>query len=531
MGHIIKCDYGSVPASLSDAKGCLAVDVQEYATAQDMMQSTCLKLGYAHTLGFYEVGDGGEAYYTVVASPTGDEPNGMDVLQCWKYVAELIPEKFIIPEQFGAKGDATFDNSEIMQRIVDLITSLYNKTDKGNSFVVTGFGNSIYGVHQFTINELIHLKDIYFKELISTDYVIKLNHLGIDTATNSGNELFSVSIDGDYKADTLLHITYSRSYNILNCYFVNARKYGIYSSNGNIEVSNSFIYNHTPKETLDSCGLYFGGTDSKVYSCHIKNHKTGVHVRNGITYLENIHTWLTDVADDDLIGSIAFLIHGASRLLECYADTYETAVVNDNRQAMEINGMHYYENADWYNSQRTSVAPTFFKFIQSVNNIDVYPTGCQASMIRGLTYSQGDTGIQSPPQLMNITPNEWYTNTEAFIWPYELYSESMEALNPNYTGAIEPGPNISFVFSNVTRSGRNVVINGQFNWEEISKNAIVFSINDGFLRPKTRNYFGLKLTNGDNAVVQLNPNNGVFNMTFTPTSTSGSAMFALSYII
>ena len=33
---------------------CKDIDVQEYATAQDMMESTCLKVGYAHTLGFYE---------------------------------------------------------------------------------------------------------------------------------------------------------------------------------------------------------------------------------------------------------------------------------------------------------------------------------------------------------------------------------------------------------------------------------------------------------------------------------------------
>ena len=76
MGHIIKCNYGSVPASLSDSKGCLAVDVQEYATAQDMMQSTCLKLGYAHTLGYSEIGDYEDAYYRV------DTVNTQGALQC-----------------------------------------------------------------------------------------------------------------------------------------------------------------------------------------------------------------------------------------------------------------------------------------------------------------------------------------------------------------------------------------------------------------------------------------------------------------
>lgn len=75
---------------------CKDIDVQEYATAQTMMQDPCLKLGYAHTLGFYEVGDGGEAYYTV----TGDgEYNNLNILKCAKYVATLIPDNIVYPEQ------------------------------------------------------------------------------------------------------------------------------------------------------------------------------------------------------------------------------------------------------------------------------------------------------------------------------------------------------------------------------------------------------------------------------------------------
>lgn len=79
------------------------VDVQEYATAQDMMESTCIKVGYAHTLGFYEVGDGGAAYYTVGGE---GEPNGMDVLECRKgYVAELIADTTVTVEQISTELD------------------------------------------------------------------------------------------------------------------------------------------------------------------------------------------------------------------------------------------------------------------------------------------------------------------------------------------------------------------------------------------------------------------------------------------
>ena len=122
MGHLTKCEWGSVPGCLSDSKGCLAVDVQEYATAQDMMQSTCLKPGYAHTLGFYEVGDGGAAYYTV-----GDQgqPNGMDILRCAKgLVAELEVGSVTILEQLGASNA---NINEVFEHAVDIIQS--NKTN------------------------------------------------------------------------------------------------------------------------------------------------------------------------------------------------------------------------------------------------------------------------------------------------------------------------------------------------------------------------------------------------------------------
>lgn len=73
-----------------------------YNTVEDMVEDASLKPGYVQTLGFYEPGDGGAAWYHVVESPTGDEPNGMDVLQCKKYVAELMVGSCVYLEQFGS---------------------------------------------------------------------------------------------------------------------------------------------------------------------------------------------------------------------------------------------------------------------------------------------------------------------------------------------------------------------------------------------------------------------------------------------
>lgn len=105
---------------------CKDISVQEYATAQDMVGSTCIKVGYAHTLGFYEVGDGGAAYYTVGGE---GEPNGMDVLECRKgLVAELIPGEWVTPEQFGAKGDGVTDDSKSIIRAISIANTVINNT-------------------------------------------------------------------------------------------------------------------------------------------------------------------------------------------------------------------------------------------------------------------------------------------------------------------------------------------------------------------------------------------------------------------
>lgn len=91
---------------------CKDIDVQEYATAQDMMESTCIKVGYAHTLGFYEVGDGGAAYYTVGGE---GEPNGMDVLECRKgLVAELVNGGTLSSKQIGGSS------SQIINRLISI---------------------------------------------------------------------------------------------------------------------------------------------------------------------------------------------------------------------------------------------------------------------------------------------------------------------------------------------------------------------------------------------------------------------------
>ena len=86
-------------------------NVRAFDTVADMQAATDLMAGMTcHTNGFHTSGDGGAAYYTVSASGTA---NGMDVLALQGgLVAHLVvTEPYVTPEQFGAYGDGTHDDT------------------------------------------------------------------------------------------------------------------------------------------------------------------------------------------------------------------------------------------------------------------------------------------------------------------------------------------------------------------------------------------------------------------------------------
>ena len=155
MGHLIKCEWGA-PGLCSTPSQCLGVDVQEYATAQTMMADPCLKLGYAHTLGFYEVGDGGEAWYTVSASGTA---NSMDVLACKNGLTASLETPYTVGlVQLGATRGTVVDSQ---------LARAYAIAKEGGIDVVLDHGT--YTLSQpFTASLGVHFRVDGFVEFDST---------------------------------------------------------------------------------------------------------------------------------------------------------------------------------------------------------------------------------------------------------------------------------------------------------------------------------------------------------------------------
>lgn len=81
-----------------------------FDTVADMKSSENLIAGsYAQTLGFYSINDGGGATYYITNTGTADE---MGVIAVGSLYANIVKENEMSPEQFGAYGDNTHDDTD-----------------------------------------------------------------------------------------------------------------------------------------------------------------------------------------------------------------------------------------------------------------------------------------------------------------------------------------------------------------------------------------------------------------------------------
>lgn len=91
-----------------------------FDSVADMQSSTNLIAGsFAHTLGYYSVGDGGDAFYFI----TDTEPSGHYETVGDLYAELLYLSNAITPSVFGAYHDGTHDDSDAIQAAMDVLGS------------------------------------------------------------------------------------------------------------------------------------------------------------------------------------------------------------------------------------------------------------------------------------------------------------------------------------------------------------------------------------------------------------------------
>ena len=229
--------------------------VRTFDTVADMQAATDLTAGMTcHTNGFHSAGDGGAAYYAISASGTA---NGMDVLVCGELFASLVvTEPYATPEQFGAYGDGTHDDTDFV------IAALANKKlmgVTGKSYLITDTiqlsqYTEIYNCN-FKGNRSIDLFDVSSHCLLKKCYFSSFNKVIKNSislvATTFDNCVFASSSYGAY-----LDCAATNSLNetrFTNCYFVLC-DYGIYLKNN----FNSCVITGCVFEVCTYYGIYLG---------------------------------------------------------------------------------------------------------------------------------------------------------------------------------------------------------------------------------------------------------------------------------
>lgn len=153
-----------------------------------------------HTNGFHASGDGGAAYYIVSASGTA---NGRDVLTLRNglYATLVITEPYVTPEQFGAYGNGTNDDTSAIQAALDK----FGKVKGSATYKIT--------------------------EIDVTGCSLELDNVGVCSIVSDGDQAKPCEVSVKY-ADTLTLGTFKNS--TFNLGFIKTL---------NVSPANSFGYN------------------------------------------------------------------------------------------------------------------------------------------------------------------------------------------------------------------------------------------------------------------------------------------------
>lgn len=90
-----------------------------FDTVEDMKADEGLLFdgSYCYTGGFYQVNDGGSAWYRITSQGTANE---MDVISCGSLYANLLFNEVLTPEMLGAVGDGVSDDTSAIARAIEL---------------------------------------------------------------------------------------------------------------------------------------------------------------------------------------------------------------------------------------------------------------------------------------------------------------------------------------------------------------------------------------------------------------------------
>ena len=262
-----------------------------FDTVADMKAATNLVDGsYAQTLGFHNLNDGGGATYFITDSGSANE---MDVIAVDNLYAVLVPEDVVNVKQLGAYGDATTDDTTVLQYAIDygVANSIHDVILPKGTYVFT----------TLTIKQNMHLigegGTLFVKGGLCTDnthnyYIISMNDNSV---------IKNVEINGNKENNTQFMVadiitTYGDNITIDGCHFYNVIDSAImYSESAHSVISNCRI------DDARDCGIYCNNNnsdkilDSVIMNNYIKNAgASGISMKRGCRYIDIRNNYLLD---------------------------------------------------------------------------------------------------------------------------------------------------------------------------------------------------------------------------------------------
>ena len=200
-----------------------------FETVQDMKEATNLINGsFAKTLGYHSKNDGGSSLYLIRNITNQDVVDNMLILQMENenLIAEYINEDEIIyPEQMGAYGDNTHNDTSILNACITIAKNNGYKIIGNNTYKIESTFNIINDNLDIKINEINYTgleNAIYLKGKENTINITKITSTGvglyITTDTNTLTKNNKINIDYINSEKHAIYI-YSDTWGIYENYF------------------------------------------------------------------------------------------------------------------------------------------------------------------------------------------------------------------------------------------------------------------------------------------------------------------------
>ena len=273
------------------------------------------------TLGYYLANDGGAALYKIVDDDTLIDDGGIVFDLNNNLKASLLISNTIRPENFGAKGDATTDDSEAIQKWLDAHINHKNYVFDISS--KTYAINKGLNINYEEENYLIDFKNATINALNEMDYMMSVNSVKMDDSFGTDiSDKFRTISGGHWNAqnkakDIILYR--SRKTHLTDMHLLNAKENYVDVQRGAIIFKNSFL-DRRDYSITDSVGINITGksSDSKISDIQARDIKIFTKCNGGSIFYRNCHAWLVNI----LTNTVFCEYSKGAFFDDCYADTY-----------------------------------------------------------------------------------------------------------------------------------------------------------------------------------------------------------------